>query len=178
MIFAVRTKEESMRSRTPTPLASVTGGIVILSAALLLSACEDEAEIDEVPEVAEVEAEPGRVEVEPGRVNIDLPDVELEEESLPFTDDDLGEMIMANGYVVGVPLANGFFLRTEGNHVIFVRSDQPMTGGGAVRVVGPLRKATHAVFDSWEADAFGTELEAEWKLVDIYYIDAVSIEDI
>jgi hypothetical protein len=167
-----------MRSRTPTPLAAVTGGIVILSAALLLSACEDEAEIDEVPEVAEVEVEPGRVEVEPGRVVIDVPDVEFEEESLPFSDDDLGEMIMANGYVVGVPLANGFFLRTEGNHVIFVKSTQPVAPGDGVRVVGPVRKTTHAIFDAWETEALGTELVAEWKLTDIYYIDAVSVEDI
>ena len=28
------------------------------------------------------------------------------------------------------------------------------------------------------SSAFGTELEAEWKLADIYYIEAVSVDDI
>ena len=121
----------------------ISSGLIVAFAATALWACgSDEAEIDEVPEVAEVRLE----------------------ELYPLSPDDVGKVIMANGTVVGRAVPGGFFLRTEGAQVLFVRTPVPVSPGSVVRVVGPLQQATVAVFDEWEEDALEGEVEAEWDI--------------
>lgn len=139
-----------------------------MTTALLLTAlatlgCEAEAERDELPEVAEVEVEP------------DEGELELNEE-LVLAQDDVGETIMATGWVTGIPLGTGFFLRTEGNRVIFVESTETVSTGAAVRVTGPLMLAEALVLDEWEADAFERGFEAEWEVETTLFIDADTVE--
>jgi hypothetical protein len=154
-----------------------------LLVAASLSACEEEVNPEAVPEVAEVAVEPGRVEVGPGRVVIDLPETRLRDAELPFSDDDQGKMILANGFLVGERLPDGFFLRTEDDNVLFVETTDvetavPTEPGDGVRVVGPLRKATQLVFQGWKTDALGDELQGEFDLVDIWYVDAAAVMDV
>lgn len=119
-----------------------------------------EAEVDEVPETAEIELEEGRLE--------------FEEETV-LGPDDIGEDLMATGWVVGLPLPNGFFLRTEDDRVIFVETDESVQPGETVRVMGPLTATEAVVFEGWEADAFDTGFEAEWDVETVLYIDAISV---
>lgn len=126
-----------------------------------LAACGD-AEMDEVPETAEVEVEEG------------LGQLELDEE-LVLGPDDIGETLMATGWVSGAPLPNGFFLRTEDDRVIFVSSTEEVASGDVVRVVGPLVSAQVAAFEGWESDAFEAGFEAEWDVETVAYIDATTV---
>src|SRR5687768_14570515 len=134
----------------------------LLLIARTLSGCEDDAEPQEVPEVAEVRTSGGQVELK---------------ETFPLTPEDVGKLIYATGVVVGKPLPNGFFLRTEGSEVIFVESTQRdatpiLKVGDTVRVTGPLAMATAVMFDEWEEDALESEIEAEWKVQPLWYIRA------
>lgn len=135
--------------------------ILALSAVFGLGAC-GEAELDEVPETAEVESDD------------DMGDLELDEETV-LGMDDIGEDIMATGWVSGAPLPMGFFLRTEDDRVIFVQSDADVTAGDQVRVAGPLVATEAAVFEGWETDAFETGFEAEWDVEAIAYVDAFTV---
>lgn len=134
-----------------------------LITAMGLSACDDEAEPDEVPEV-------GRLEVEPGEIEL--------EEVFPLTPADTGQVVVATGTVVGRPLPNGFFMRTEGAQVLFVVSPAatPVNPGDTVRVAGPLHLATAAVFEGWERDALEGEIQAEWKVQPLYFVEAAAVE--
>ena len=141
----------------------------------LVSACANEPEEPQIPDVAEVEVEPAEVKERPGGVEIELPEIRLEN-AFPLTDEDEGDLVIATGTVVGKPGASGFFLRTESNKVLFVESTTiPVRTGDAVSIIGPLRKATVAIFEGWEKDAFENQLEAEWELTDLWYIEAVSV---
>jgi hypothetical protein len=150
--------------------ASLARLLVLLLAAGGLAACRDEAEVDEVPEVAEVKVDSG-----PGGVV----EVKLEEE-YPLGPEDAGKLIYATGTVVGKVLPVGFFLKTEANQVIFVATAQPVNPplGDAVRVVGPLRASTVAIFEGWKTDALEGEVEAEWQLVTTYFIEATAVTDV
>ena len=139
----------------------------------LLPACRDEADIDEVPEVAEVEVEPRAVEVSPEGVAVEA-EVRLED-AFPLTAEDVGDVIVATGTVVGTPLPTGFFLKTEGIEVFLVESTVPVAPGARVRVVGPLGMVTQAVFDEWEVDSFQSEVEAEWDIQHRWFIDATAV---
>ena len=136
--------------------------VFTIAMAVAVAGCGD-AEVDEVPETAEVEVEPVEGEVE-------------YDEELILGPDDVGETIMATGWVSGVPLANGFFLRTEVDRVIFVESDRPVSAGDMVRATGPLMASEVAVFEGWEAEAFEAGFEAEWEVETAYYIDATTVE--
>ena len=146
----------------------------VFLASVLVSACEpDPAEIDEVPEVAEVEVDPVAVTIGPEGTTV-VAEVRLEE-LFPLGTDDVGKVIMATGTVVGRVVPQGFFLRTEGSQVLFVRTTTPVTPGAAVRVVGPLGMATVAVFEDWEVDALEGEIQAEWDIQHRWYVDASSV---
>lgn len=134
---------------------------ILLAASLGVAGCGD-AEVDELPEVAEVEAD-------------EMQGLEYDEE-LVLDAADIGETILATGWVSGLPLDTGFFLRTEGNRLIFVSSEAEVASGDAVRVVGTLLETTVADFEGWEMDAFEDEIEAEWDFDEAYYIDATSTE--
>lgn len=137
-------------------------GTVLLLGVLALGGCE--AEREEVPEIAEIEAEPDEV------------GVELDEELL-LGPDDVGETFMVNGWVSGTPLVgDGFFLLTEGNRQIFVRTPATAEAGAPVRVTGTLAVAEAAVFEGWEREVFEGELEAEWDVERGYFLDAATLE--
>ena len=124
-----------------------------------------EAELEEVPETAEITSDE------------DVHELELDEETV-LGADDIGSDIMATGWVSGAPLQNGFFLRTEDDRVIFVETDQSVAAGDQIRVLGPLVATQAPVFEGWEAEAFETGLEAEWDMETIAYIDAFSVSPI
>ncbi|MDX1647378.1 MAG: hypothetical protein R3304_09560 [Longimicrobiales bacterium] len=138
-------------------------GVAVLATGLLLGAagCETEggqAEMSEIPEVAEIEPQVG----EDG--------VELEE-ALPLTSEDVGDIIMASGTVVGQPLPHGYFLETEHDLVIFVESSVEVEPGQVISVAGPLGEVAAPVFEEWEVDAFDGEIEAEYEWVRLFFID-------
>lgn len=135
-----------------------------LGVLLGLAAC-GEAEWEEVPETAEIE----QAET-PGQL-------ELDEETI-LGPDDIGERIIATGWVAGMPLPNGFFLRTEDDRVIFVATDQTVQPGQTVRVVGSLLATQAAVFEGWESDAFETGFEPDWDVETVAYIDASTVSPI
>ena len=133
-----------------------------LAVAFGAAAC-GEAELEEVPETAEVESDD------------DMGDLELDEETV-IGADDVGEDLMATGWVAGMPLPNGFFLRTEDDRVIFVETDESVEMGQEVRVAGPLVATEATVFEGWEGDAFETGFEAEWDVETVVYIDAFMVD--
>jgi hypothetical protein len=139
---------------------------LVLALAAGLQACKDEPRPDRVPEVAAVKLDTGKAGVE----------VKLQE-VYPLGPEDVGKVIYATGFVVGKVIPAGFFLKTEGDDVIFVVWPQPVGTGHAVRVVGPLRAAVAAVFDGWKTDALAGKIEAQWKLVTTYYIEATAVTE-
>lgn len=137
-------------------------GLVVLFG---LAGC-GEAEVEEVPETAEIEG-----------FDADAPvgeRLELDEETV-LGPDDIGENLMATGWVAGLPLPNGFFLRTEDDRVIFVDAEQSVEPGQTVRVIGQLTATDAVVFEGWETDAFDAGFEAEWDVETVVYLDASSV---
>lgn len=140
------------------------GAAFALLLVFALGAVGCEAEVDEVPEIAEIESEPDEL------------GVELDEE-LVFGPGDVGETFMVNGWVAGTPLfGQGFFVLTEWNRRLFVNTDQEVQAGTAVRVVGNLAAADVGVFEGWEAEAFGDDVEGEWDFERSYFLNASSVE--
>jgi hypothetical protein len=137
---------------------------LLLAAALPACSRHDEAKVDKVPQVAEV-----KVDTAGGAVEVKLQDV------FPLGPEDAGKVIYATGFVVGKVIPVGFFLKTEGGQVIFVLWNGPVATGDAVRVVGPLRATTAAVFDGWKADALTGKVEADWKLITTFHIEATAV---
>jgi hypothetical protein len=122
-----------------------------------------QAELGEVPEVAEVDAEP-------------TPRGELElEEALPLTEEDIGDELLVTGTVTGTVIPDGFFVATEHGRVLFVESAERVMPGELVTVTGPVRSATVPVFEEWEVQALQGEVEAEWELLRTYYIEGQSV---
>ncbi len=139
--------------------------VFALIAAVGLTGCDTEggeAEIGEVPEVAEVEAEPMEGELEL-------------EEALPLTEEDVGDILLVTGTVVGTVIPEGFFVATEHGEVLFVESTEPTVPGEMVTVTGPLQSATTLVFEEWETEALQNEVEAEWQMVRTYYVEGQSV---
>ena len=139
--------------------------VFALGVAVALTGCDTEggeAEIGEVPEVAEVETEPMQAELEL-------------EEALPLTEEDVGDIILVTGTVIGTVIPEGFFVATEHGEVLFVESTEPTTPGELVTVTGPLQSATTLVFEEWETEALQGEVEAEWQMLRTFYVDAGSV---
>lgn len=141
--------------------------VVALIATVGLVGCDtegDEAEMGEVPEVAEVEPE----DTDEGEVDF--------QEALPLTVEDVGDVMLVTGTVIGTVLPNeGFFVATEHGEVLFVESAEQVTPGQLVTVTGPLQSAEVPVFDEWEMEALQDEIEAEWEMMRTYYIEAGSV---
>ena len=140
-------------------------GMVFSLAAVVIvsSGCSDEAEPNQVPEVARVEVEDGEVKLE---------------EKFPLSPDDVGDVVMATGTVTGAPLSHGFFLLTEGNQVIFVESAAQVAPADHVRVVGPLGVAAIGTFDGWKRDALTGLQVADWDLLETWMIRASTVTEI
>lgn len=128
---------------------------------VVLSACGGEDQRENVPPAAEIELGQG------GEEKL--------EDATPLTDDDIGEVVVATGEVVGNPLPNGFFLRTGANEVVFVASEEQVRSGEQVRTVGPLARVEAATFRGWRVDALEGTVQAEWDVLDTYYITATSV---
>ena len=139
-------------------IAMIATSLALLAGTAGCEAERAEAEIGEVPEIGELEPQ------------VDEDGVELDE-ALPLTREEVGDIILATGAVLGEPLADGFFLETEYDQIIFVASDLEPRPGEIVNVSGPLVEASGAAFDRWEAAAFEDELEAEYQWVRLFYID-------
>ena len=146
--------EVDMHAIAYVPATSPWWRVFVLVVAATVAACEsDEPDLADVPEVAEVRLE----------------------EVLPLTPDDVGKLVVATGFVVGRPLPMGFFLRSEGMEVLFVNTTTPVAAGAAVRVVGRLQRATALTFDEWELEAFEREVELDWDIQELWYIDATAV---
>ena len=128
-----------------------------------LAAC-GEAELDEVPEAAEVETQPLE-----GEVRYD------EEVGIGLAD--LAETLMLTGAVVGT-LESGFFLRTEEEQVLFVQSDAPVTEGQNLRVYGMVIEIQARHVDEWETEALEREIDAFQDVDTSVYLDATEVEPI
>ena len=140
--------------------------VLTLVAAVGLAGCDTEgeqAEIGEVPEVAEME--PG--EAEAGEIAL--------EEALPLTAEDVGDMMLVTGTVIGTVIPNGFFVATEHGEVLFVETTEMAVPGELVSVTGTLEAVEVPVFEEWETEALENEIEAEWQMMRSYYIDAGSV---
>ena len=91
----------------------------------------------------------------------------------PIDAEDVGSVLRARGTVVGKPQLDGFFLETEDDRVLFIKSAQPVTLGQQVQAVGPLRIADLAIFKAWERDIL-VDTDAT-RLIQLFYIDATSV---
>ena len=94
-------------------------------------------------------------------------------EAYPIDAEDLETVLLARGTVLGKPQLDGFFLGTEDDRVLFIKSAQPVTVGQQVQAVGPLRIADLAIFKAWERDLLG-DTDAT-RLIQLFYIDATSV---
>ena len=136
-----------------------------LVAAVGLTGCDTEggeAEIGEVPEVAEIEgADNGELDLE---------------EALPLTAEDIGDRMLVTGTVIGTVIPDGFFVATEGGEVLFVEALEPNPiPGELVTVTGVLQSAEIPVFEEWETEALENEIEAEWQMMRTYYLEGGSV---
>lgn len=148
----------------------VSAGFAV-ALALGTAACGDPSE-EEVapPEIAEVELEPA--EIEPSEV--DPAEIEFEA-AFPLEAEDVGDVMIASGTVVGTPGPAGFFIEVEGNRVVFVESTQSVEAGERVSAIGPLAVVEVATFAGWEEDLL-TDADPVWLVVREYFIDATSVQ--
>jgi hypothetical protein len=148
---------------------------LVLSALCVLPGCRREADPNKVPEVAEVKVEPGKIEVTPDEIKIKPGDIELER-TFPLGKDDLGKTIYATGTVLGQVLPIGFFFKTKGDEVLFVRTANANVAlGDTVQVLGPLQMVEAPMFEGWKVSALGRKVEAGWKMEDMWVIDARAV---
>jgi hypothetical protein len=151
------------------------GAALVLSALCVLPGCRKEAERERVPEVATVKVEPGQIEVERNEVKIKPGDIELEK-AYPLRKNDVGKTIYATGTVLGTVLSNGFFFKTKGNEVLFVRTPNAnVTVGDTVQVLGPLQMVEAPVFEGWKVSALGNKIKGTWKMENMWVIDASAV---
>lgn len=94
--------------------------------------------------------------------------------AFPMTAEDVGDLMLVSGMVIGKPGPAGFFVRTEGNRVSFIESTDSVTVGQRVRVIGPLQVAEMPVFDGWEREFLGG-VEPDWDLLRLYYVRANAV---
>ena len=127
---------------------------------LSLPACEPQEEEVLPPEIAEIEHEADG-------------DVEFEQ-AFPLTVDDIGDTMLVSGTVVGTPGPAGFFVRTEGNRVVFVRAHASVSAGERVEVKGPLRAIDEAGFAGWERDLLG-DVDPVWLVARLYFVEARTV---
>ena len=128
--------------------------------ALAVAACESAEEEVRPPEIAEIEREAGG-------------DIEFEE-AFPLTTDDIGDRLLVSGTVVGTPGAAGFFVRSEGNQVVFIQSADSVAAGQLVEVKGPVRAIDEAAFAGWERDFLG-DVDPVWLVARLYYVVADTV---
>lgn len=121
-------------------------------------------------EPAEVEAK-----IRPGEATVMTEAAEVEfEKAFPVTSEDIGDLMLVSGSVVGRPGSAEFFVRTEGNRVAFIQSNQAVSLGQRVEVVGSAQAADVAVFEGWEHEFLG-DLEPGWNVLRIYYVRANAV---
>jgi hypothetical protein len=135
-----------------------------LVAGVTVSSCAPEDENNEdIPEVGSVETD----KTTGAR--------ELNEEMV-LGPGDVGEAILATGWVEGKPLDNGFFLRTEHKRIVFVETDQKVEAGQAVSVTGTVAKSDAEAFNGWEMQALGEDLNPDLDLWRGIYLDGTEVK--
>ncbi|MGH7461902.1 MAG: hypothetical protein ACREMA_12880 [Longimicrobiales bacterium] len=150
-----------------------TAFAVLLAATL--GGCKNKADLDEIPEVAEVKTKPAELKVDDNKVELKPAEISLEEK-FPLRKSDVGKTFYVAGTVIGTPGPQGFFLRTEGNQIVFVNSTTALLPGQAARAVGTLNQATTAVFKGWKKEMLGHDVKAEWKLHELWYLEASAVQ--
>jgi len=128
-------------------------GLLVL--ALLIWAIAEMVDTDET-QVAEVE------EVEPAGAPAAVPAPTMEPGAgqavelgtlMPLGADDAGRTITARGTVVGQPIAEGYWILTDQDAVLFVATEQERGTGESVQVTGRLTQATREQGRVWREQA-------------------------
>ena len=95
---------------------------------------------------------------------------------LPLGVQDAGQTVGAGGTVLSKPANGGFWLRSDGNVVLWVKGSQSVKPGQQVgEIVGTLRQAQPGEPDAWLG---GSDVQAQveknrdWQLVTQLYLDA------
>ena len=127
--------------------------------------CTRENDNEELPEVSQIEP------------NEETGARELSEEMVLGPTDE-GETILATGWVEGKPLDNGFFLRTEYNRVVFVEGKEDVSTGDAVSVTGVVHRSEAEMFNTWEEQALGEDLEPDLDLWRGVYLKAGEVHPV
>ncbi len=95
---------------------------------------------------------------------------------LPLGVQDAGQTVGAGGTVLSKPVAGGFWLRSDGNVVLWVKGTQCVKPGQQLgEIVGTLRQATPGEPDAWLRDSNVQEQvdkNHDWQLMTQLYLDA------
>jgi hypothetical protein len=91
--------------------------------------------------------------------------------------EDIGNTLVAMGAVVGEPLAEGFFLLTEDDQMVFVYSSRRVSSGEGLRVVGPVHGFAPADAAAAADRAFPTGVRAGWSLQLQVSVHATSVSE-
>lgn len=154
-------------------------GLLVL--ALLIWAIAEMVDTDEaVDEVAEVEAveEPPAAMPEPG-MEEEAEAVEIET-LMPLGPEDAGMRAEIEGTVVGEPVQDGFWVATQDNTVLFVRSDQQVESGQDIdELTGTIATAPEQRVTDWADMARLSEAEGfdEWDVQGELYLDSMDAAD-
>lgn len=136
-------------------------GLLVL--ALLIWAIAEMVDTDE-PEVAEV------TEVERPVAAVPTPAPEpgiagapAISNLMPLDAQDEGQMVSVSGQIVGQPVDDGFWILTDENDVLFVRSDREVTSGQNVTLTGTVRTSQSGDAQEWMSGAQLQQAE-DWNL--------------
>lgn len=92
-------------------------------------------------------------------------------ELLPLGPEDDGFRVIVRGSVVADPIAEGFWILTDEDEVIFARTMQPATSGQDLKLIGTLHQVAAAEGGAWAAEARLREA-AGWKVHRNLYLEA------
>lgn len=118
----------------------------------------DEPEVAEVTEVEQPVAAVPTPEPEPGVA--EAPPVS---NLMPFDAEDEGALVAVSGQVVAEPIDAGYWVLTDQNDVLFVRTHREVAEGQNVSLTGTLREAKHDDAQKWMRDAQLEETE-DWTI--------------
>jgi len=131
------------------PRWAAAAASIVFTGAFAVGCDSPEEDVQELPEVVQEEPASG---TQPRQLD----------KEITLGPEDVGELILANGWVEGQPLESGFFLRTEFNRLIFVQTDHSVQPGDPVSVRGRVEGADEVQFPRWADDALGRD--RDWDL--------------
>ena len=83
-----------------------------------------------------------------------------------------GRSVVVAGRVSGRALPHGFFLRVDGDRLVFVQTTDVVRLDDSVQVAGTLQPMEIPVFDEWEFQALGRPVRPDWDVMRAWYIEA------